>query len=128
VVLDERFEDAPSLWGWTRRRRSLGGAAASAAAATLTAVAAIGEWTDAPAAIDPPPPPILRVDPNVAPSETLAVLPRLGPTLVSRIVAAREERPIESIGELSARVRGIGKVTALAVKPHLLFGGEDGPR
>jgi competence protein ComEA len=67
----------------------------------------------------PAPAPRLIVDPNTAPPEVLNALPRLGPTLVRRIVEARDEAPFRSIDDLDARVRGIGPTTLEALRPYL---------
>lgn len=71
---------------------------------------------------DPPIGPLLVVDPNEAPAEVLLALPRLGPSLVARIVAARTTRPFTSIDDLDNRVTGIGPATRLALEPHLRIG------
>jgi competence protein ComEA len=99
-------------WGWTTTVR-----------AWLTifgAIIALGliagsETPDGP----PAPAPRLIVDPNTAPPEVLIALPRLGPVLVSRIVAAREEAPFGSLGDLDVRVRGIGPATFASLRPYL---------
>jgi competence protein ComEA len=67
-----------------------------------------------------PPPPALVVDLNTAPPEVLRALPRLGPVLVDRIVAAREEAPFRSIEDFDARVKGIGAATVRALRPHVM--------
>jgi DNA uptake protein ComE-like DNA-binding protein len=67
----------------------------------------------------PAPVPLLVVDPNTAPPRILMALPRLGPSLVGRIVAARAEAPFRSIDDLDARVRGLGPATIKALRPHL---------
>ncbi len=46
-------------------------------------------------------------------------LPRLGPSLVGRIVAARAQAPFRSVDDLDARVRGLGPATIKALRPHL---------
>jgi DNA uptake protein ComE-like DNA-binding protein len=70
----------------------------------------------------PAPVPLLVVDPNTAPPRILMALPRLGPSLVGRIVAARAEAPFRSIDDLDARVRGLGPATIKALRPHLRIG------
>ncbi len=65
--------------------------------------------------------PVLVVDPNTAPPEVLATLPRIGPALAGRIVAARDDRPFRSLADFDARVRGIGPVTLAALRPFLRF-------
>jgi competence protein ComEA len=63
----------------------------------------------------------LVVDPNTAPPAVLASLPKLGPALVERIVAARAEAPFQSLEDLDDRVKGIGPATIAALRPHLRF-------
>src|SRR5262249_27919266 len=72
--------------------------------------------------------PELVLDPNVAPPQVLAVLPHLGPTLVSRLVAARTERPFSSLGDLRDRVPGIGPIYLGRIAPHLRIKSTSGPR
>ena len=86
---------------------------------------AVGLLVAGPGAGGPPPPsPRLAVDPNTAPPPVLGALPKLGPALVGRIVAARAEAPLRSLDDLDARVRGIGPATVEALRPHLRFGPE----
>jgi competence protein ComEA len=66
---------------------------------------------------------VLVVNVNTAPAAVLDALPRLGPALAGRIVAGREERPFHSLGDLDARVKGIGPATVAALRPHLRFDG-----
>jgi competence protein ComEA len=104
-----------SLWGWDVPVRRLLAVAVLAPAAWLA-------WPvrhDVSRRVDPS----LVVDVNAAPPEVLLALPRLGPVLVGRIVEGRRERPFVSLGDLDARVRGIGPVTAAALRPHLRFPG-----
>ena len=61
----------------------------------------------------------LVVDPNTAPRGVLGALPKMGPAMVGRIVAARDEAPFRSLDDLDARVRGIGPATIAALRPHL---------
>ncbi|MEO6811742.1 MAG: helix-hairpin-helix domain-containing protein [Isosphaeraceae bacterium] len=61
----------------------------------------------------------LVVDPNTAPPEVLAALPRLGPTLVGRIEEARSIAPFASLDDLDDRVQGIGPATIPILRPHL---------
>jgi hypothetical protein len=91
--------------------------------ASLVGVAALGLW-----AVSPEVPetarlvgkgPELVLDVNQAPREALAALPHFGPTLVSRLVDARSERPFSSLEDLGDRVRGIGPVTLARIAPHV---------
>lgn len=61
----------------------------------------------------------LVVDPNTAPRGVLGALPKMGPAIVGRIVAARDEAPFRSLDDLDARVRWIGPATIAALRPHL---------
>jgi len=63
----------------------------------------------------PPRPPPRRLDLNSAEPEQLERLPRVGPVLAARIVAAR---PYTQVDDL-LRVRGIGPVTLAALRPRL---------
>jgi competence protein ComEA len=67
----------------------------------------------------PAPVPDLVVDPNTAPPEVLAALPKVGPALLRRLLAARAERPFRSLDGLDRRVRGVGPATLAALRPHL---------
>jgi len=78
-----------------------------------------------PAAQGPAVEPALLVDPNTAPVGVLLALPRIGPTLAGRIVAARGRGRYERLDDLDARVRGVGPVTAAALRPFLRFGPGD---
>jgi hypothetical protein len=61
---------------------------------------------------------VLRVDPNTAPAAVLETLPRIGPAMARRIIAAR---PFTSLDDLDRRVYGIGPVTRAALAPYLRF-------
>ena len=65
--------------------------------------------------------PTLVIDANTAPPGVLGALPRLGPVLVGRVVEAREKAPFRSLGDLDARVKGVGPVTIEGLRPHLSF-------
>ena len=70
----------------------------------LTAVVALGllgvsGTAKGPYVVMPP----LIVDPNTAPPAVLNALPKLGPAMIRRIVAAREEAPFRSLDDLDAR-------------------------
>jgi competence protein ComEA len=99
-------------WGWTTPARAwLTGFGALAALGLIA-----GSRTPDGARTSPP---VLIVDPNTAPPEVLGALPKLGPALVGRIVAARGEASFGSLDDLDARVRGIGPATLAALRPHL---------
>lgn len=68
-----------------------------------------------------PTPPVLRVDPSTASPALLSALPRLGPSLVGRILAARQAGPFRSAEDLDRRVSGIGPKTIAALRPYLLL-------
>jgi competence protein ComEA len=60
-----------------------------------------------------------KIDPNVAPAEQLARLPRIGPALAARIVAHREAKgPFRTTDDL-AQVRGIGPSLLAGIAPFL---------
>lgn len=61
-----------------------------------------------------------RIDPNHASLPELEALPRVGPALAARIVAAR---PFARVAELE-RVRGIGPATLAQLRPLLRIGDE----
>jgi competence protein ComEA len=104
-----------SLWGWSVPVRRL--LAASAVAPALVLLL-LGVPAGEPAAAVAP---ALVVDANTAPPQVITALPRIGPVLAGRIVAARRERPFRSLADLDARVRGIGPATAAALGPFLRF-------
>ncbi len=60
-----------------------------------------------------------KLDPNSAPAEQLARLPRIGPGIAQRIVAHREAHgPFRALSDL-AGVPGIGPVLFDAIAPHI---------
>ena len=65
--------------------------------------------------------PNLVVDANSAPPQVLEALPTLGPTLVSRWVAARAQQPITSLADARRRVRGLGPASVAQIAPYLRF-------
>jgi competence protein ComEA len=71
--------------------------------------------------------PDLVVDPNTAPAEVLSALPKVGPVLLRHLIAARQERPFESLDDMDRRVRGIGPATLAALRPHLRIGPSRAP-
>ncbi len=111
------YGSRPHLWGWTFAAR------VALAGLALGFAALIGSRVS-PGRLDPEINPSLVLDPNTAPPAVLLALPRLGPTMVGRIVAERERRPFGSLEDFDARVRGIGPATAAALRPHLVFGPE----
>ena len=81
-------------------------------------------WTAFDERTEGQPPPAFLVNPNQVPPPVLEALPGIGPALSARIVAAREARPFDSMADLDRRVKGIGPVTAAALKPFLRFDGD----
>lgn len=63
----------------------------------------------------------LRLDPNTVPPEVLTALPHVGASLVERWVKAREERPLRSLDDARARVRGLGAATAEQIGRYFEF-------
>lgn len=102
-----------SLWGWTQAARIVLSVIAGAAAVGLLLV---GREPQGPIG---QPPPKMVVDLNTAPPQVLAALPRLGPVLVARIVAARRDAPFRSIEDFDERVKGIGPATIKALRPFV---------
>jgi hypothetical protein len=101
---------------WPARSRAALGAGAVAIALGL-GLASDSLWTGKPAA--PVIAPRLVLDPNTAPSQVLSALPNVGPALVRRMIAVREERPILSLEDVGRRVRGLGPVGLARIAPHL---------
>jgi competence protein ComEA len=58
-----------------------------------------------------PPPAVLRVDPNTAPPGVLLAIPALGPTILPRMLEAREKAPFKSLADIDRRVKGVGPRT-----------------
>jgi competence protein ComEA len=100
------------LWGWTTPARAWFAALGAAAALGLIAGSNGPNGSPAPA-------PVLVIDPNTAPPAVLGALPRLGPALVGRLVAARQVTPFRSLDDLDTRVQGIGPATLTALRPYL---------
>lgn len=67
----------------------------------------------------PAPAPGLVVDLNRDPAAVISTLPRIGPVLVGRIVAARDRRPFASLDDFDRRVHGIGPATIAAIRPFV---------
>jgi competence protein ComEA len=103
------------LWGWTLPARVL--LTLVVACSALLLLSAHSTARNPLTAVPP-----LVLDLNTAPPAALTALPRLGPSLVGRIVAARAAAPFRSIDDLDARVRGIGPATIAALRPHLRVG------
>jgi competence protein ComEA len=61
-----------------------------------------------------------RIDVNAAPAAELERLPRVGPALARRIIAAREAAPFRSLADLRA-VPGIGPALLESIAPHVLL-------
>jgi competence protein ComEA len=101
-------------WGWTTPVRLWLGLSGALVSSSLI----VGTGPAAPAR-DRPPAPRLIVDPNTAPAAVLGALPRIGPAMCGRIVAARDEAPFRSLEDLDARVRGIGPATLASLRPYL---------
>jgi hypothetical protein len=99
-------------WGWTAPVRLWLSFSGAMAALLLILGAEPG---------DPPrnPAPRLIVDPNTAPAVVLGALPRIGPTMSGRIIAARNQAPFRSLEDLGVRVRGIGPATLASLRPFL---------
>ena len=70
----------------------------------------------------------LRIDPNTAPEGVLESLPRIGPAMAHKIIAARGEVPFADLDDFDRRVPGVGPVTREALRPHLRFDSDGGPR
>lgn len=110
--------DSPSTrcpWGWTTPARGVLTVLAVTGAIGLLVIA---PRNGQPAALVPE----LVVDPNTAPPAVLGALPKLGPSLVARIVEVREQAPFSSLDDFDARVRGVGPSTIEALRPHLRTG------
>ncbi len=101
-------------WGWTRPARRLLIVVAGALAPGLALVA--GDRPRDVLEVRP-----LVVDPNSVPAAVLGALPGIGPVKAAAIVAAREQEPFRSMADLDKRVKGIGPVTAAALKPFFRF-------
>ena len=63
--------------------------------------------------------PVLSMDPNLAPADSLELIPGIGPVLAQKIVAFREKAgPFLHIDSL-VRVKGIGQEKLEQIKPYL---------
>jgi competence protein ComEA len=103
------------FWSWPLEARVMLAGLAIVGALGLLAASLGGSSAKgpSPAVLD------LVLDPNTAPAEVLAALPRFGPAMTERMVAARDERPFSSLEDLQDRVRGVGPVTLARLAPHL---------
>ena len=59
---------------------------------------------------------------NTAPGAILALLPGVGPSKASAILAYRQRRPFRTIDEL-VRIKGIGRKMVRRLRPHLAVAG-----
>jgi hypothetical protein len=123
-VKEERM--APStprpFWGWTTPVHVWGALAGGLAALALI-VAGEAQKRSGSQRRDGrmTPAPQLIVDPNTVPPEVLGALPRMGPAMLRRVVAARDAEPFRSIDDLGTRVRGVGPATLSSLQPFLHF-------
>ena len=65
--------------------------------------------------------PTTKIDLNRASAEQLRTLPGIGPTLTTRILDARRERPFRSVDDLR-RVKGVGAKTLDKLRPFVEVG------
>jgi competence protein ComEA len=103
----------PPLWGWTPAARGL---LAWLGIFLALAMVIVGMT---PSGITAPPLPDLVLDPNTAPPEVLTILPRMGPVLLGRVVAARRDRPFDSLDSIDRRIKGVGPKTIALWAPYL---------
>lgn len=110
--------DSPPLWNWSRPAQATLAGIAAALALVLLALA--------PAASERPKPdeqaPAFVLDLNTAPEAALVALPAIGPALAGRIVAARQDRPFDSLDDFDRRVKGIGPKTIEKLRPYVRIG------
>ena len=107
---------AAVVWVWPGRSRGVLAALALLAASWLALAAPPVHPSSGEAAA---PLPLLVLDLNTAPGPALAALPEVGPGLVARLVAARNDRPFGSVSDVGRRVRGVGSRTLAQLAPHL---------
>jgi competence ComEA-like helix-hairpin-helix protein len=62
--------------------------------------------------------PVIIVDLNLSPADSLELVPYIGPTLASRIIAYRESVRFEKVEDI-IKVKGIGYKTYEKIKPYL---------
>jgi hypothetical protein len=91
------------------------------AGAVAVAAIVLGFFAEESTGVVPPKARALRLDPNTVPPEVLTALPHVGPSLVSRWVTAREERPFRSLEDARSRVRGLGVATLGQIAPYFAF-------
>jgi competence protein ComEA len=96
-------------------RGVLGALAAVCAVGLMMASGAVGPSRQSAGFVAPE----LRLDPNTAPSQVLGALPNVGPALVRQLIAARQQRPLDSLEDAGRRVRGLGPATLVKIAPHL---------
>lgn len=109
----------------THRRAAHGGVVLLLLLVWLTAA---GRWIAAQRVAGVPGTP-LRLNPNTAPAEALALLPGIGPVRARAIVEFRQQHaggPFRSGDDLQ-QVRGIGPKTAGRIAPLLCFDVQDAP-
>jgi competence protein ComEA len=102
------------LWGWTQAARALLVGLALVLAIGLAIVA----WTPTEGTVAASLPDLV-IDPNTARPEVLTILPRMGPVLLGRVLAARRERPFDSLDDIDRRVKGVGPRTIDYWRPYL---------
>ena len=121
----------PGSFVWTRRQRAVLGGAVLVLCPVFFVRAILN-----PTHVDDPPPPHgeranalpARIDPNTADWPAWAGLPLIGETRARDIVEFRDAWTADHPGELPfqrpedlTRVKGIGKTTAEALAPYLVF-------
>ncbi len=68
--------------------------------------------------------PIIRLDLNTAPADSLELIPYIGPVLAARIVAYRKTHGrFDSVDSLCC-IPGIGQLTLKRIRPYLKVAGE----
>ena len=67
------------------------------------------------------PPPTVKVDLNRATAEQLRTIPGLGPTMTTRILDSRREKPFRTVDDLR-RVKGVGAKTLEKWRPYVEVG------
>ena len=62
--------------------------------------------------------PVFKIDLNLSPADSLELLPGIGPSLATRIVAFRDSVRFEKPADIM-KVRGIGYATFEKIKPYI---------